>query len=129
MDGSFISPHLSAPSYILSNHLFTANYFFISIKLCFPNRSSIFTYAMIDSGATTSCISDSFATCHSLSQCLKNVPVPIIAVDDRPIASGLITQDVLTNTYFYWFLFRKSGSHCHHSKLPYYFGTGLASAS
>ena len=98
MDGSFILSYLFAPSYILSNHLFTANHFFISIKLHFPNRSSISTYAMIDeSGATTSSISDSFATHHSLSRCLKDVSIPIIAVDDWPIASGLITQDVLTN--------------------------------
>ena len=97
MDGSFIPPRLPAPSYILSNRLFTANHFFISIKLHFPNRSSISTYTMIDSGATTSCISDSFASCHSLSQRLKDVPIPIMAVDDWPIASGLITQDVFAN--------------------------------
>ena len=52
---------------------------------------------MIDSGATTSCISDSFASRHSLPRRLKDVPVPIMVVDDRPIASGLITQDVITN--------------------------------
>ncbi|KAI0037590.1 hypothetical protein FA95DRAFT_1467222, partial [Auriscalpium vulgare] len=53
--------------------------------------------ALVDSGATTSCISERFATRHSLSRRLKDVPVPIMAVDDRPIASGLITQDVVAN--------------------------------
>ena len=46
---------------------------------------------------STFCILDSFASHHSLSQYLKDIPIPIMAVDDQPIASGLITQDVLTN--------------------------------
>ena len=34
---------------------------------------------------------------HGLPRRLKDVPIPIMAVDDRPIASGLITQDVVAN--------------------------------
>lgn len=52
---------------------------------------------MIDSGTTASCILDSFATRHGLSRHLNDIPVPIMVVDDCPIASELITQDVLTN--------------------------------
>ena len=53
-------------------------------------------FALMDSGATTSCISEKFASRHSLSCHQLNVPIPIMAVDDHPIASGLITQDVIT---------------------------------
>ncbi|KAF9489838.1 hypothetical protein BDN71DRAFT_1377742, partial [Pleurotus eryngii] len=66
-------------------------HFFISIKLSFPNHSPIHTIAMVDCGATDSCISDSFASRHSLPCRSKEIPVPIMVVDDRPIASGLIT--------------------------------------
>jgi Retroviral aspartyl protease len=50
---------------------------------------------MMDSGATTSCISERFAARHSLSRHLKDTPVPIMAVDDCPLASGLITHEVV----------------------------------
>ena len=51
---------------------------------------------MIDSGASGSVISHDFAKRHSLPRRCKSTPVPILAVDDRPIATGLITQDVTT---------------------------------
>ncbi|KAF9228284.1 hypothetical protein BS17DRAFT_850761, partial [Gyrodon lividus] len=53
--------------------------------------------ALVDSGATTSCISEQFAACHSLPQHLKDIPIPIMAVDDCLIPSGLITQDIVAN--------------------------------
>ncbi len=43
--------------------------------------------------------SEIFAARHSLPRRLKDVPIPILAVDDRPIASGLVTQDVLTELF------------------------------
>lgn len=90
----FPSPHFifsaSNPS------LNSPSHFFISISLSFPNWKSIRMFALMDSGATTSCISEKFASRHSLSCHQLNVPIPIMAVDDHPIASGLITQDVIT---------------------------------
>lgn len=71
-------------------------HFFINITLRFPGRKPIHTYALIDCGASDSCISDRFAYRHSLPRRSKDVAVPILAVDNRPIASGLITQDVVT---------------------------------
>ena len=81
----------------MNTYLNSPNHFFISIRLCFPNRKSITTYALVDSGATTSCISERFAQRHGLSRCLKDVPILIMVVDDCPIASGLITQNIVAN--------------------------------
>ena len=72
-------------------------HFLISIILSFPNRKPIRTTALVDSSASQSCISKRFATRHSLPRRLKDTPIPILAVDDRPIASGLVTQDVIAN--------------------------------
>ena len=69
----------------------TISFFFISVCISFPNKKPVSTYALVDCGATTLCISERFATRHSLPQHLKDVPIPIMAVDDHPIASGLIT--------------------------------------
>ena len=87
------------PTYVFSTSTYfnSPNHFFISIRLCFPNQKPITTYALIDSGATASCISKRFAQRHGLPCRLKDVPIPIMAIDDRPIASGLITQDVVAN--------------------------------
>lgn len=54
------------------------------------------TFALVDSGASGSCVSETFARRHSLPKRLKDVPTPVMAVDDRPIASGLVTHDVVT---------------------------------
>ncbi|KAF5339905.1 hypothetical protein D9758_015029 [Tetrapyrgos nigripes] len=95
-DGSWRPISTHSPTYIFSSRVIPSAHFVISITLSFTDHTSIRTHALIDSGAMTSCISDSFASRHSLSRRLKDVPVPVLAVDDRPIASGLITQDVLT---------------------------------
>ncbi|KZV59402.1 hypothetical protein PENSPDRAFT_556484, partial [Peniophora sp. CONT] len=46
---------------------------------------------------TALCISDSFAQRHSLPRILKDVPVPITAVDGRPIAGGLVSHNIITH--------------------------------
>lgn len=89
------------PHYQLSTHVSldidSPDHFFVSVTLNFPNRKPINTFALIDSGATTSCISDRFATRHNIPRARKETPIPIVAVDGRPIASGLITQDAITS--------------------------------
>ena len=99
MDGKYIPSRLPSPLYVFSSnsYLNSPDHFFISVTLHFPNRKPLKTFALVDSGASASCISDSFSKRHSLPRRLKDVPIPIMAVDDRPIASGLVTQDVLTN--------------------------------
>lgn len=97
--GNSYAPHtLSIPQFIfaLGTHLFSSQHFFVPVLLSFPNKSPIHTYAMVDCGATMSVISHDFANRHSLPRRKKETPVPILAVDDRPIASGLITQDIIT---------------------------------
>ena len=94
-------PAVNAPVFILSSHvqssLTSPEHFLIPVSLSFPDRKPIRTYALVDCGATASCISLNFANRHSLPRRLKDEPVPITAVDDRPIASGLVTHDVITS--------------------------------
>ncbi len=100
-DGMWIPRPAGAPRFRLSSHVHSSqsspDHFFVSVTLAFPNRKPIHTYALVDSGATTSCISLSFANRHGLPRRLKDEPVPITAVDDRPIASGLVTHDVVAS--------------------------------
>jgi hypothetical protein len=98
-DGSYTPVAKSAPTYIFSSNSYLNSplHFFISVCLSFPNRKPIHTFALVDCGATTSCVSDRFATRHSLPRRVKGTPIPIMVVDDRPIASGLITHDVITH--------------------------------
>ncbi|PIL28411.1 hypothetical protein GSI_08445 [Ganoderma sinense ZZ0214-1] len=65
--------------------------------LRFPGRKPINTFALVDCGATDSCISLAFANRHHLPRRPKDEPVPILAVDNRPIASGLVEYDVVTS--------------------------------
>ena len=95
-DGTWI-PRPALPAiyrFSATTFLNSPDHFFINITLSFPNQKPIKTFALIDSGANWSCISHRFADRHSLPRVLKDVPVPITAVDDRPIASGLVTHDV-----------------------------------
>lgn len=80
-----------------TTYLNSPDHIFINVTLSFPHHKPIHTFTLVDSGATSSCISDGFAACHSLPHVLKDVPVPITAVDDRPIASGLVTHDIITH--------------------------------
>lgn len=107
LDGSYVRnsvgvytlvSRLPSPRFIFSmsgSQLNSPSHFFISLSLSIPNCVPIHTYALVDSGASMSCISEKFSNRHSLPRCLKDVPVPIMAVDERPIASGLITQDIV----------------------------------
>ena len=92
-----------APPFRLSTHVHasphSSEHFFIPISLHFPHRKPINTFALVDSGATASCISLSFANRYSLPRRLLDEPVPIHAVDDRPIATGLVTHDVITSLH------------------------------
>jgi Reverse transcriptase (RNA-dependent DNA polymerase)/RNase H-like domain found in reverse transcriptase/Integrase zinc binding domain/Retroviral aspartyl protease len=99
IDGNYTPLVKSAPAYVFSSnsYLNPPLHFFISVSLSFPNRKPIHTFALVDCGATTSCVSDRFVTRHSLPRRVKETPIPIMAVDDRPIASGLITHDVITH--------------------------------
>ena len=98
-DGCYTPLVKSAPAYVFASnpYLNSPLHFFISVRLSFPNKDPINTFALVDCGATTSCISDHFASRHSLPRCVKETPIPIMAVDDQPIASGLITHDVITH--------------------------------
>ncbi len=102
-NGMWVLKPASAPVFQLSSHvlanLHSSEHFFVPVSLSFPNRKSVKTYALVDLGGTASCISQEFANRHSLSRRLKDEPVPITAVDDRPIASGLVTQDVITSLF------------------------------
>ena len=99
---SFLSrSRFSTPQFRLSSHVHSSpsspDHFFVSVSLSFPKHKTIHTYALIDSGATNSCVSLAFCDLYGLPRRLKNSPVPIRAVDDRPIASGYVTHDLLVS--------------------------------
>lgn len=70
----------------------------ISLKTI-PNQKTNFnsrthrTYAMIDSGAMSSFMDSSFAKSLNLPRRKKECPVPVVAVDGRPLVSGQITEE------------------------------------
>jgi hypothetical protein len=72
-------------------------HFFIPIELSFPGRKRIMTFAFIDSGTTNPHISEKFASRHSLPRSQKSMPIPIYAIDHRPLNSGLLTHDVIAS--------------------------------
>ena len=74
-----------------------SNHFFISLSLHFPGRKPINTFAFLDCGATDSFISDTFDRRHSLPLALRDEPTPVFTVDNRPLTSGLVTHDTITN--------------------------------
>lgn len=100
-NGVWIPRPAGAPRFRLSSHVhnsqFSTDHFFVPIVLEFPNRKPIHTHALVDSGATASCVSLAFANRHSLPRRLKDESIPITAVDGRPIATGLVTHDVVTS--------------------------------
>ncbi len=89
------------------------NIFFIPVSPRFPNQKPIHTFALVDSGATDSCISLSFANRHSLPRRLKDEPIPIRAVDDRSIATGFVTHDVITSLHVHEHEPRMGGTRGH----------------
>lgn len=74
-----------------------SNHFFISLSLHFPGRKPINTFAFIDCSATNSFVSDTFVQRHSLPLTLRDKPTPVYTVDNRPLTSGLVTHDAITN--------------------------------
>ena len=90
----------STPRFILHPHVqldpLNRFHFFLPVTLSIPNRSDIKTFAFIDSGSSGSHISDIFSKRHSLPCTAKTFSVPIFTVDDRPLSSGLLTHDVIT---------------------------------
>ena len=62
------------------NNPFSTNHFFVSITLHLMDHK-FHTYALVDSEATNSHISDSFASKHSLPQHQLSIPIPITAVN------------------------------------------------
>ena len=54
------------------------------------------TYTFIDSGATNSHISDSFVSKHSLPRRQLPIPIPITALNGRPLSSGLLTHEIFS---------------------------------
>ena len=99
-NGKWINDITSAPKFPLPSHIIAnpsdRDHFFIPVTLSFPNHSNINTYAFIDSGATNSHISETFVRRHSIPKKMKTESIPIYTVDDRPLASGLLTHDVIT---------------------------------
>ncbi|GLB42514.1 hypothetical protein LshimejAT787_1105290 [Lyophyllum shimeji] len=98
--GEWIAATTRAPVFRLPNHVRldpkNRDHFFIAISLHFPKRKPIRTYAFIDCGSSDSHIGDAFATRHSLTRIPKPSPIPIYTIDDRPLTSGLLTHDVIT---------------------------------
>ena len=70
-----------------------------TLETTLEQRSKIVSpaIAMIDSGATGSFISESFARKHWLKTSLKRHPVALTVIDGRPIASGLVTHECRVN--------------------------------
>jgi hypothetical protein len=79
-----------------NTYLNSPKHFFINISLSFPRHKPLKTFALIDGGTSVSCISDRFAERHSLPHHLKDVPMSIMAVEDHPVANGLVTYDIVT---------------------------------
>ena len=98
--GKWINQVSTAPRFPLQTHLIqdpqNRSHFFIPITLSFPKQKQISTYAFIDCGTTSSHISDTFVKCHSLPQKAKTTSIPIYTIDDQPLASGLLTHNVIT---------------------------------
>jgi hypothetical protein len=69
-------------------------HFFINIVLCLPNCKLLHIFALIDCCCTGSHISNHFSV---LPCCSKSILIPILAIDNWPIASGLDTQDIGTD--------------------------------
>ena len=68
-----------APIYCFAStfDLTSPDHFFISVTLRFPNHKPVHTYALVDCGASSSCISEVLCVRHSLPRRMKDVPIPI----------------------------------------------------
>lgn len=73
----------------------SAQHLFLAIRLTLPNRKTISTYAFIDNGATNSFVSLEFVKNHQIPVSRLATPLPVLAIDNRPLVSGLMTHDTV----------------------------------
>lgn len=64
----------------------------LPVRLALPD-GPIDTFALLDSGATSSFVDERFAQRHSLSLSSKPYPRPLLLIDGMPIASGDVTHE------------------------------------
>ena len=85
---------LSVSNFSLNEHLI------IPVNISF-NGITIYTHAMIDSGATGSFIDDSFIQNHKIPIVKKLIPIELNVIDGRPISSGKITHNTIKLQMYY----------------------------
>src|SRR5258705_6749189 len=69
----------------------------IPVTLKFPNQAPICAHALIDSGAQSSFISDTFACQHLLPRQPLADPIPVQSIDGKPLSNGAVSSSVLAN--------------------------------
>ena len=74
-ESSFITPHPIIPVLLNSFH----------------------AHALIDSGAQSLLISQSFSLLHHFPKTLLKNPIPICSIDGKPLSNGFISHTILTN--------------------------------
>ncbi|QRW21043.1 Transposon Tf2-1 polyprotein [Rhizoctonia solani] len=88
-------PASTFPSLILSASFSDPPHFYVPLVLSVPGSDPISTYGFLDSGASCSHISESFALAHSLPTCRLDIPQIVHTVDNRPLLSGALTDKCL----------------------------------
>ncbi|SCZ91750.1 BZ3500_MvSof-1268-A1-R1_Chr5-1g07649 [Microbotryum saponariae] len=84
-----------SPVYItLASTLDTQPFDHLVLPLDFCLESPVSGSALIDSGATSLFIDDSFVSRHGLVRRPHSTPIPLFVIDGRPIASGHVTHFV-----------------------------------
>jgi hypothetical protein len=58
--------------------------------------------ALVDFGATSSFIDQTFVAQHNILVVKKSTPVPVEVIDGRTIASGAITHETTPSRTLYW---------------------------
>lgn len=90
-----------SPTFLLSSHhalsVNSPDHLYLPITLSFPNRTSVQTYALVDSGATRSFISQPFLFRHNLPRRSLPSPLTAYAVDGRTLSSGPVTHECITS--------------------------------
>ncbi|KAF8750332.1 hypothetical protein RHS01_09473 [Rhizoctonia solani] len=88
-------PASTFPSLILSASFSDLPHFYVPLVLSVPGSNPISTYGFLDSGASCSHISESFALAHSLPTRRLDIPQIVHTVDNRPLLSGALTDKCL----------------------------------
>ncbi|KAF8760325.1 hypothetical protein RHS01_01355 [Rhizoctonia solani] len=88
-------PASTFPSLILSATFSDLPHFYVPLVLSVPGSDPISTYGFLDSGASRSHISESFASAHSLPTRRLDIPQIVHTVDNRPLLSGALTDEYL----------------------------------